>query len=530
LLRNLFCISVLLLLSGALYAAPTFVARVELGAGRDLAAVAPVAPVVADVGDFCLVRASDAELSSLDARGFNVAVLDPVGDEDYYFVRAGADFDQSLLPRDCRVLDRYSRGFIVAATEEEVPLLNRLPIELARVAREPILQPRDAARMPALPAVDDSLVWQLVNRVNADTVLATIRRLQNFYTRYSTTESLRQACSWMRGKLVEFGCDSTYLDTWNSQDAPNVVGVKTGSVHPELIYIIDGHIDNTSDLAPYNCPGSDDNASGTAAVIEAARVFADINFDCTVWFIGFTGEEQGLLGSEDFARRCRNRGDSVCGVLNFDMISYGREGRDKFEVIGKPSYPNCAWLMDFYIAQADTFSALQTVRIMDPSAEYSDHASFWQQGYVAFCGIEDDFTPEYHTLGDTIGTLFYRNCGTNNWPMATEAIKAAVASVAKLAGASPHTGVAESRPEVSPRVLKVSPSVGRAPVMVQVAGREALGIYDATGRLVRSLPAARPTVIWDGLTNTGGKARAGVYLLRQTGAEADANARVVLTD
>ena len=85
-MKNLFGISVLLLLCGALYAAPSLLARVELGAGRDLAAVVPIAPVVADVGDFCLVRASDAELSSLDARGFNVTVLDRVGDEDCYFV------------------------------------------------------------------------------------------------------------------------------------------------------------------------------------------------------------------------------------------------------------------------------------------------------------------------------------------------------------------------------------------------------------------------------------------------------------
>jgi hypothetical protein len=527
LLRNLFCISVLLLLSGALYAAPTFLARVELGAGRNLAAVAPVAPVVADVGDFCLVRASDAELSSLDARGFNVTVLDRVGDEDYYFVRAGAEFDQSLLPGNCRVLARYSRGLIVAATEEEVLLLNRLPVELARVAREPILQPGDAARMPALPAVDDSLVWQLVNRVNADTVLATIRRLQNFYTRYSTTESLRQACSWMRGKLVEFGCDSTYLDTWNSQDAPNVVGVKTGSVHPELIYIIDGHIDNTSDLAPYNCPGSDDNASGTAAVIEAARVFADINFDCTVWFIGFTGEEQGLLGSRDFAQRCRNRGDSVCGVLNFDMISYGRQEIDSFEVIGKPSNPNCAWLMDFYIAQADTFSALKPIRIMDPTARYSDHSSFWDQGYVAFCGIEDDFTPEYHYVGDTIGPLYYVSCGTDNWPMATEAIKAAVASIAKLAGASPRTGVEEGTPSRPARIARVVPTVGRAPVTLRFSSQPArsarVEVYDGAGSLVEALPVSGSAAEWRG-------AAAGVYFLRLTDSGVTSAAKVVLTD
>ena len=528
-MRNLFCISVLLLLSGALYAAPTFLARVELDAGRDLAAVAPVAPVVADVGDFCLVRASDAELSSLDARGFNVTVLDRVGDEDYYFVRTDADFDQSLLARYCRVLARYSRGFIVAATEEDVHFLTGLQVELARISRTPRVLSDGATRMPPLPAVNDSLVWLLVNRVNADTVRATIGRLQAFRTRYSTSESLRQACSWMRGKLAEFGCDSTFLDTWSSQYAPNVVGVKTGKVNPDLIYVIDGHIDNTSPRPTRDtlAPGSDDNASGTTAVIEAARAFADVDFDCTVWFIGFSGEEQGLLGSGDFAQRCRNRGDSVCGVLNFDMISYGREGLDKFEVIGRPSNPNCAWLMDFYIAQADTFSALKPIRIMDAGARYSDHSSFWDQGYVAFCGIEDDFTPEYHHLGDTIGPLYYASCGTNNWLMATEAIKAAVASIAKLAGASPRTGVEEGTPSRPARIARVVPTVGRAPVTLRFSSRPArsarVEVYDGAGSLVEALPVSGSAAEWRG-------AAAGVYFLRLTDGGATSAAKVVLTD
>jgi hypothetical protein len=442
-------------------------------------------------------------------------------------VHARADFDQSLLPRTCRVLARYSQGFIVAATDREIPLLNRLPVELARVAREPILRPQAATRMPALPQVDDSLVWQLVNRVSEDTVLETIRRLQNFYTRYSTTDSLRRACSWMRGKLAEFGCDTTYLDTWSSQYAPNVVGVKTGIVHPELIYIIDGHIDNTSDQEPYHCPGSDDNASGTAAVVEAARVFADMDFDCTVWFLGFTGEEQGLLGSQDFARRCRARGDSILAVLNFDMISYGRWDVDSFEVIGKPSNPDCAWLMDFYIAQADTFSGLKPIRIMDPSALYSDHASFWNQGYVSFCGIENDFTPEYHHLGDTIGPLYYVDCGTDNWPMATEAIKAAVATIAKLAGGALHTAVAETEPYQPARIARIVPTVGRAPVTLRLSSQPARGtsvkVYEGAGNLVETLPVRGTALEWQG-------AAAGVYFLRLTDGGATSAAKVVLTE
>ena len=526
-MKNLVCL--LILVAGVVRAAPTLLARVELGPGSSLAAVASVAPVVADAGDFCLVRASDAELSALAGQALDITVLDRIGDEDYYFVRADPDFSASRLAPHCRVLARYSRGFIVAAAEDGLHSLTGLKLELARIPDKPIALSSGNRGMPSLPAVDDSLVWLLVNRVNADTVRSTIARLQAFRTRYSSSESLRSACAWMQGRLAGFGCDSTYLDTWSSQYAPNVVGVKTGRTNPDLVYIIDGHIDNTSPRQYHDtlAPGSDDNASGTAAVIEAARVFADMDFDRTVWFIGFSGEEQGLLGSEDFAQRCRNRGDSVCAVFNFDMISYGRENLDKLEVIGRQSNPDCTWLVDFYIAQADTFTTLQTVRIMDSTALYSDHASFWQQGYVAFCGIEDDFTPEYHTLGDTIGPLYYVNCGTNNWPLATEAIKAAVASIAKLAGAHPRTGIEEGASARTARITRVTPTVGRAPVTLALSPRPSpsarVSIYDAAGNLVSTLPASGPSLSWPG-------AAAGVYLLQLADRGATSTAKVVLTN
>ena len=183
--------------------------------------------------------------------------------------------------------------------------------------------------------------------------------------------------------------------------------------------------------------------------------------------------------------------------------------------------------MDFYIAQADTFSTLQTVRIMDPSAEYSDHASFWQRGYVAFCGIEDDFTPRYHTIGDTIGPLYYVNCGTNNWPMATEAIKAAVASIAKLAGAHPRTGVEEETVSRPARIAGVVPTVGRSPVTLRFSPRPARGarvhVFDAAGRTVSEFAPSGPTANWQGST-------AGVYLIRLTDRGAVSTARVVLTE
>ncbi len=358
-------------------------------------------------------------------------------------------------------------------------------------------------------------------RVSADSVLNTIRRLQDFYTRYSTSESCFRAVEWMQEKLLSYGCDSTALEPFLPGYAPNVIGIKQGRVNPRQIYIICGHIDNTPDFAPDHCPGSDDNASGTTAVLEAARVFSDIDFAYSVYFIGFGGEEQGLWGSDSFATRCRRRGDSIRAVLNFDMISYGRENRDTLNVIGKTSNPNCAWLVDSFIANARAYTTLKTFRRLVQSYPSSDHHSFWQQGYFALCGIERDFTPMYHTIGDTIGTLYYRYCGTNNWLMATEAIKAAVATIAKFAGALPPTAIKENTVTNRNTISYITPSIGRPPFSFPVL-TQPVTVFNSLGVPVqRLLPGARNR---DGTGFDRRPVQPGVYILRTTGG----GARVVV--
>ncbi len=465
-------------------------------------------PVVAELEDRCLLSVDEARLAALDYLPGLFSVLNLPADKQLFYVKTPAGFDRRQLDRFGLIAGETPGGVLLATDETQLLDLNRLPVELCHLPLEPVnLQP--AAPLPAPVIVSESLIAALVERVNPDSVLAHIRRLQDFYTRYSTTESCRSAVEWLREKLTAYGCDSTALETYRPSYAPNVVGVKLGRVNPRPIYVICGHIDNTSDYAPDHCPGSDDNASGTAAVIEAARVFQGINFAYSVYFIGFTGEEQGLFGSDSFCRRAARRGDSIKAALNFDMISYGRQNLDSFEVIGKISNPACAWLVDSFIANARTYTALKPVRRLVNSAPYSDHHSFWQRGYVALCGIEHDFTPMYHTIGDTIGPLYYVNCGTNNWLMATEAIKAAVATIAKLAGAMVPTGNAEAGDRSS--LLTARPVVGRPPFYLPVQkDHPRWTIYDSRGALVTT--GSSP--VWDGYSNHGSPVPPGIYFFR----------------
>src|SRR5205823_2976411 len=95
------------------------------------------------------------------------------------------------------------------------------------------------------------------------------------------------------------------------------------------IYIVSGHYDSmcTSPIdADCDAPGADDDASGTAAVLEMARVMAKYTFDATVVFMAVAGEEQGLLGSTYFAAQARTNQLDVEGMFTNDIVGSSVDG------------------------------------------------------------------------------------------------------------------------------------------------------------------------------------------------------------
>ncbi|MFO7639104.1 MAG: M20/M25/M40 family metallo-hydrolase [bacterium] len=538
----LFCAA----LAVAAYAAgPDWLAYVEYGPGESVFTVAATdATVVFELERGCLVTADEAALAGL-APTLGVRRLDanPAGKHYMYVVTLrgplpALDEFGTVLHRAYRDEGEESVEAAVLLTDEaRAERLAGLPVELARIDLQPVHISWKEAGIPPVPSVNDSLLWDLVNAVSQDTVESFIQRLQDFRTRLSTTDSCRAAIQWVAQRLEAYGCDTVFEFPFRPGYAPNAIGIRYGKLNPQRIYSIGGHADAITYTQPQlTAPGADDNASGTAAVLEAARVYQDMEFENTVYFMAFSGEEQGLYGSDSFAKYCRNRGDSIMAMLNFDMISYGRENRDSLNVYGQSSNPNATWLADFYIAHADTFTALKIRRIIRSTLDAnSDHASFLKQGFHAMMAIERDFTPKYHTIGDTIGPLYYANCGTNNLPLATNTIRAAVASLARLAGASPLTGLAEgSVPSRAAGLVEVRPSVGvdgfRVRLTAPARPGSRLRVYNATGRLVRSLDiAGRAEAEWDGRDEAGRQAAAGSYLFRLTDGRRTTSLRAILT-
>jgi hypothetical protein len=535
-MRVRFTFPVMLLLMAAMPAsASEYLVRVdvaddkyaELAAGADVLALEP---------GFALVRTDEGELGAL-VRQFACRVLDQDPEGKLYFLIEAVPSSAILdIIRLGDVLLCEEGVLLLRTTEDRVLALNRLPVELCRLSREPmrIEQKGGELPMPAVRSISDSLIGEIVARVSADSVLGTIRRLQDFHTRYATHDSCRAAVDYARARLQAYGCDSTYLQTWNAAYAPNAVGIRTGRLNPRQIYVIGAHIDNTSELAPDFCPGADDNASGVATVLEAGRVLAGYDFDYTLQFAIFTGEEQGLLGSDSFVHRAYVRGDSIQGAMTFDMVSYGLENRDSMVIWKRTANPNCTLLANLYCANADTYSTLRyKVYTLSSGGQTSDHYSFWKYGYRCMRDKESDVTPTYHTIGDTIGPRHYVACGTNDVPLTVEAIKALVATFAKLAGIRYVSDVAEevthparsTTPEASPNPFRGETKIG----LTDNRGEEVrVGIFDAAGNQIRRL-CGPGEVVWRGDDEQGRGVGPGVYFCRSEGSPVAGFRKVILT-
>lgn len=274
------------------------------------------------------------------------------------------------------------------------------------------------------------LIWEMVNSCSQESIFYNVLRLQNFQTRYSLSESARSCANFLYNKLLTYPLDSVYFQDFLPDYSPNVIGIKRGANNLDSIYlVVCAHYDATSNNPYFFAPGADDNGSGTASLLELVRIITNYNFEKTIRFIFFSGEEQRLLGSYYYCSVAKHiHRDSIISAINIDMIGYSIPQRDSASVIGKPNNPNCQPLVDYFISCADTYTNLKCIRAIIDRPR-SDHASFNQFGYIAI-HIRENLNvqnPYYHSFGDTIGS------GFNDLNLVYEITKGVIATIASLA-------------------------------------------------------------------------------------------------
>ena len=259
----------------------------------------------------------------------------------------------------------------------------------------------------------------LINLVTAQTITPTERNLTGdtsciiggapytIVSRYWNNASNSKAAQFIYELLQSYGYTPRYQN--NSSSSVNVLAVKTGTKYPNQYFVICSHYDNMPSSA--TAPGADDNASGTIAVLEAARVLKNFNTDYSIIFAAFDEEERGLYGSKAFVDTAYFKGDSILCCLNFDMIAYDANNDGKCTIVYNT--PSEGSANDYISAMKTYVPGLVPIKTYDLTAN-SDHASFWTRNYKAFMNIEDEneLTPYYHTANDKFSTLnltYFRN-------------------------------------------------------------------------------------------------------------------------
>ncbi len=230
----------------------------------------------------------------------------------------------------------------------------------------------------------------------------------------------------------------------------NVVADLPGWDTPGNVYIVSAHYDHVGG----DRPGGDDNASGTAGMMEAARILSRYRFGSTIRFIGFNAEEDGLRGSKDYVNNVIVGGnETIAGVINLDMILRPAWDGDPDEpadmdIATRPIAACLSWANTFINAAGTYAPSL----LIDTSSPYttawggSDHAPFADAGYPAFLAIENaanevwsgqanHYYHKYEDASDRLANDPNSPSGvTYDYAFATDIVRATVATISQEAG------------------------------------------------------------------------------------------------
>lgn len=296
----------------------------------------------------------------------------------------------------------------------------------------------------------------IVDQVDQTKLLTDLTFIEGIRHRNTGLNHLLEVREFIANQFVDFGLDAENT-TFDFQGflAKNYIGKIEGTDSDGEVYILCGHYDTVS-----NSPGADDNGTSVAGMLETARILSQYNFKKTIKFISFDLEELGLVGSANYVNNSLMDTETINGVLNFEMIGYATEEpntqtlptgfnllfpaafneveshdfKGNFIInVGKANQNN--WEMAFSAAAGTYVPDLRVITIaapanwqtLTPDLGRSDHAPFWVAGHpaVMLSGTANFRNPNYHTPGDTVGTI--------NFNFMSNVVKAAIGTLAEQA-------------------------------------------------------------------------------------------------
>ncbi len=459
-------------------------------------------PVYKDLGTRLILPLDSAALCARP--DWSVQVLDPVLAPGEYFIvyKAGA----GLASAPGKLLCDFPRWRLVRLAEPEARSYRAAGYPMARLAESAHPIAPEPARL-AVADEPDTTIARLVSLVSLDTLVRTMRDLVGFGTRYSYNIKCESAAFYLYERFSALGLDmrlDTYYLRQPTTRAFNVEATIPGQVQPDSVVIACAHFDSYSNIVT-NAPGADDNATGTAAILEIGRVLKDTPLRWTVKLLGFSGEEQWMKGSYHWVESTAvPQAMKIAGVYNIDMVAYtAADSNLLFVNRNTPSTP-----LAVLAESVNNWYAigLRVMNYLDEDCA-GDNTPFWERGYRSVFALEDSemgiwngSNPHYHTTHDTIGNL--------TLAQVRRTTQLALACIATLATPVRLQDIAETRTPAEQDPL--GPTIVRNWLSLPAGTGRSFSLVRADGRTSRTLCSG---------PNDLSSLSPGVYFLKSAGTD-----------
>lgn len=283
-----------------------------------------------------------------------------------------------------------------------------------------------------LEKVDDDEIKSLLAEVSSDNIKSTLTTISSYHTRHSKSKYINEVAEWLKNQFKNMGYHDVFFHNYrenidgNDYDLKNVICKKDG-INNECVIIVCAHYDSRMkklEDSASRSPGANDNASGVSAILEIARILHKRKLNCNLQFVLFSGEEQGLLGSNHYAKFLKeNNNISKYRLINLDMVGYPQLNPG-IVIIERDNNPkrrynrvkeNDADSIKFGDIMAD-ISPYADLQFSLDSIYDSDYEPFEEEGLVvigAYDGsAQQDLNPHYHDTTDTPSLIDWNYLGS----------------------------------------------------------------------------------------------------------------------
>jgi hypothetical protein len=271
---------------------------------------------------------------------------------------------------------------------------------------------------------------QYVRELSGNLAFQLDGELRSTDNRHITKPGIQTAQDYLESRFRAMGYEVLRQDFMvGITPCQNIIAVKTGVTHPGEIIVIGSHHDSLSEDIDLRAPGAEDDASGTAGVLCLAELIAAYDTERTIHFACFSGEEEGIFGSQYYVSHLGSNGWNVIDAMVLDEIS---TWQSNFAAIIEGEH---AWepLMSLFVDNLVQYSGIPYRE--DYYSWGSDHVPFQQAGIPAFIAINMDYND--YPYWESINDRWLEPCPSVGRPcmdptLAHEILKAAAATMADL--------------------------------------------------------------------------------------------------